>query len=181
MSVVKPSRWWPLTEKVGGPLRRAARFWVTATAIVIAVTACGTRAAVFEALDDELVRVQGTGTGTPAAFYASAGVAAASALVRDQARPIDTITSPEGEFLQYSDIIVAIYDCATPAGDEMDDPTLRADGTSICPNSSGAAVHIDDYARGRARWSPIVASRWGTSADGARFRGGGGFGSSGGK
>lgn len=160
----------------------------TLTAILLATalmaSACGISSNVFATLDEQYTRVTGTGTSTPASFYSAAGVSATSTVVQGAARPNDTITNPEGEFLQYSDIIVAIYDCATPAGAGSGDENIRTDGTSACQGSTGSAIYIDSYSRGRSRWFPIIASRWGTSASGRSFRGGGssgGTGSGGGK
>lgn len=144
---------------------------LVAALVVLAACGGGDSGDVLTAMAKQYEPVATSG-GHQAAFYSPDGVAATSAYVRERARPSDVVSSPEGEFLQYRDTVVAVYDCAAAEGAGSADPTVRTEGRSACLGPTGSAVYVDSYSNGRRRWLPIVGPRWGTfSGAGETFRG----------
>lgn len=154
-------------------MRCAVAWGVLAALAALMLTACsGSGSDIRARLEKDFTRTVGTRTSSSAAYYSARSVAEASDYVRRSIKPNDTISAGAGQFLQYRDAVVGVYDCSQAA---TVDASARNDVVAGCDQRrTGSVVYVDDYTRGRTRWAPYVGSRWGLAAGlGPSFRGGG--------
>ena len=174
-------------------IRSTSRSWRTAAALTllaVVAAACGGGGvnSAESVIARDFERVGGSGSSNT--FWSERPVSDSVNVIQAAARPTDTIEVNGGRFLQYSDGVVAVWDCSTSdsqaaegvdtqaaaeAPSQQTEADLGADIRSGCQSGeTGSVVYVDEYSRGRTRWYPYVGRRWGTFASpGRSFRGGG--------
>lgn len=124
---------------------------VAVVGLIVLVSVLFSRGSVSGYIRDSYRQVSSQDAGRSQVFASAAAVGATADRIAGRYRPDDRVSSPQGQFLRYDDVIVG-----------------------VTPTSGGSQIYLDDEDRGYRRWAAFVGPSWRPSVGrGEGFRGGG--------